>query len=63
MAIARTAFLVLLAFYLTSYGQEPRLTPRVSVQHPILATSSLAPDFSLPGIDQAFVSRMDLQLL
>jgi len=51
MTIARTAFLVLSAVCLTSYGQEPRLTPRVNNQHPILAIGSPAPDFSLPGID------------
>src|SRR5580692_2326795 len=51
MTIARTAFLVLSAVCLTSYGQEPRLTPRVNNQHPILAIGSAAPDFSLPGID------------
>jgi thiol-disulfide isomerase/thioredoxin len=51
MTIARTAFLVLSAVCLTSYGQEPRLTPRVNNQHPILAIGSVAPDFSLPGID------------
>jgi thiol-disulfide isomerase/thioredoxin len=51
MTIPRTAFLVLSAVCLTSYGQEPRLTPRVNNQHPILAIGSAAPDFSLPGID------------
>jgi thiol-disulfide isomerase/thioredoxin len=51
MTIPSTAFLVLSAVCLTSYGQEPRLTPRVNNQHPILAIGSAAPDFSLPGID------------
>jgi hypothetical protein len=50
MTIARTAFL-LSAICLISFGQEPRLTPRVNNQHPILAIGSAAPDFSLPGID------------
>jgi peroxiredoxin len=49
--IARAAFLSLSALCLASYGQEPRLTPRVNTQHPILAIGAPAPDFSLPGID------------
>ena len=32
-------------------AQEPRLTPHVSNDHPILAIGSPAPDFALPGID------------
>ena len=32
-------------------AQEPRLTPRTSTDHPILATGSPAPDFALPGVD------------
>jgi len=51
MTIRHAAFLALAAFCLASYGQEPRLTPRVNNQHPILAIGSPAPDFSLPGID------------
>ena len=51
MTIRLAAVLALSAFCLASYGQEPRLTPRVNNQHPILATGSPAPDFSLPGID------------
>jgi thiol-disulfide isomerase/thioredoxin len=51
MKIRRAAFPALLVLCLASYGQEPRLTPRVNNQHPILATGSPAPDFSLPGID------------
>src|SRR5580700_10306931 len=51
MTIPSTAFLVLSAVCLTSYGQEPRLTPRVNQAHPILPIGSAAPDFSLPGID------------
>jgi thiol-disulfide isomerase/thioredoxin len=51
MTFARAAFLALPVFCLASYGQEPRLTPRVNNQHPILTTGSPAPDFSLPGID------------
>jgi len=46
-----TAFLAFAAFCLASYCQEPRLTPRVTAQHPILPIGSQAPDFSLPGID------------
>jgi len=51
ITIRHAAFLALAAFCLASYGQEPRLTPRVNNQHPILAIGSPAPDFSLPGID------------
>src|SRR5580698_11108442 len=51
LTIARNAFLVLSAACLTSFGQEPRLTPQVSQEHPILPIGSPAPDFSLPGID------------
>ena len=36
---------------LAASGQEPRLTPGVNPAHAILATGSVAPDFSLPGID------------
>ncbi len=32
-------------------AQEPRLTPHISNEHPILAIGSAAPDFALPGID------------
>ncbi len=41
MTIARTAFL-LCAVCLISFGQAPRLTPRVNNQHPILAIGSAA---------------------
>jgi thiol-disulfide isomerase/thioredoxin len=51
MTIARAAILALSTVCLASFGQEPRLTPHVSTQHPILAIGSQAPDFSLPGID------------
>ena len=43
--------LALVAFCLAGFGQEPRLTPRINTTHPILATGSPAPDFTLPGID------------
>ena len=32
-------------------AQEPRLTPAVAAEHPILPIGSAAPDFALPGID------------
>jgi thiol-disulfide isomerase/thioredoxin len=51
MKLARAPFLALAAICLASYGQEPRLTPHASQEHPILAIGSQAPDFSLPGID------------
>jgi thiol-disulfide isomerase/thioredoxin len=51
MTIGRAVFLALPALCLASYGQEPRLTPRVNNEHPILAIGARAPDFSLPGID------------
>jgi thiol-disulfide isomerase/thioredoxin len=51
MKFRRAAFLASTALCLASYGQEPRLTPSVNGQHPILAIGSKAPDFSLPGID------------
>src|ERR1035438_10522507 len=51
MTIARSVVLALAALSVASYGQEPRLTPRVNNEHPILAIGSAAPDFSLPGID------------
>ncbi len=51
MTIARAVILALSTVCLASFGQEPRLTPHVSTQHPILAIGSQAPDFSLPGID------------
>ena len=40
MKIARAAFLALSTFCLASFGQEPRLTPHVNTQHPILAIGS-----------------------
>jgi hypothetical protein len=49
--IGRAAVLALLVFRVAAFGQEPRLTPRVSTVHPTLATGSPAPDFELPGID------------
>jgi thiol-disulfide isomerase/thioredoxin len=36
---------------LAAFAQEPRLTPRVAPEHPILPIGSAAPDFALPGID------------
>jgi peroxiredoxin len=51
MTIRRAALLTLPVLCLASYGQEPRLTPHVNNQHPILAAGSPAPDFSLPGTD------------
>jgi len=41
----------LIALAVAAFGQEPRLTPPVHATHPILAISSPAPDFELPGID------------
>ena len=50
MNIARVVLAVpAIAFVLL--GQEPRLTPRLNNQHPILAIGSTAPGFDLPGID------------
>ena len=49
--MTRAVFLTLTALCLASYGQEPRLTPHVTQEHPILPIGSPAPDFSLPGID------------
>src|SRR5580700_5109230 len=49
--LARAAFPAFWALCLAMYGQEPKLTPQVSQQHPILPIGSQAPDFSLPGID------------
>ncbi len=51
MTFARAVFFAVTALCLASYGQEPRLTPHVSQEHPILPIGSPAPDFSLPGID------------
>src|ERR1035441_5847871 len=51
MTIARAVFPALLALCIVSYGQEPRLTPHINGQHPILAIGTQAPGFSLPGID------------
>jgi len=51
MTFARATLLALPALCLASFGQEPRLTPRVNNEHPILAIGAQAPDFSLPGID------------
>jgi len=42
-----TAMLVAFA----AFAQEPRLTPPVAAEHPILPIGSPAPDFALPGID------------
>ncbi|HYW41349.1 MAG TPA: redoxin family protein [Bryobacteraceae bacterium] len=50
-AIVLGALLALWVFCPAAHGQEPRLTPRVSTAHPILAIGSPAPDFELPGID------------
>jgi peroxiredoxin len=36
---------------LAATAQEPRLTPKTSTVHPILAIGASAPDFALPGID------------
>src|ERR1044071_3307899 len=46
-----TAIASFLLLGLPASGQEPRLTPRLSQEHPILATGAQAPDFALPGID------------
>ena len=51
MTIMRAAVPAITAFCILSFGQEPRLTPRTSTQHPILAIGSPAPNFELPGID------------
>ena len=40
-----------LLFTLAAFAQEPRLTPPVAAEHPILPIGAAAPDFSLPGID------------
>ena len=50
-AIAFGAVLMFLVVYPSVRGQEPRLTPKVAAEHPILATGSPAPDFALPGVD------------
>jgi peroxiredoxin len=41
----------LFALTLAAFGQEPRLSPKASTEHPILAIGSPAPDFALPGVD------------
>ena len=51
MTIARTGFLLLSTVCVAAFGQEPKLTPHVTNDHPILAIGAQAPDFSLPGID------------
>src|SRR5580698_10468574 len=51
MTLARAVFFALTLLGPACFGQEPRLTPQVSQEHPILAIGSPAPDFSLPGID------------
>jgi peroxiredoxin len=51
MKLSRAPFFALLALGLAAYGQEARLTPHTSQEHPILPIGSPAPDFSLPGID------------
>ena len=51
MKIARAVLLAITALSIASYGQEPKMTPHVNSQHPILAIGSQAPDFKLPGID------------
>ena len=53
--------LALLAVSLAALAQEPRLTPRVNNQHPILPIGSPAPDFSLPGIDDQIRKLADYQ--
>ncbi len=50
-AIALGAVLMFLVVYPSVRGQEPRLTPKVAAEHPILPIGSPAPDFSLPGVD------------
>jgi peroxiredoxin len=47
--VKRLAFALLLAGL--ALAQEPRLTPPVAAEHPILPIGSAAPDFALPGID------------
>lgn len=42
-------------------AQEPRLTPHISNEHPILAIGSAAPDFALPGIDGKIHKLSDYQ--
>ncbi len=51
MTVARPAFLIFPILCAAAFGQEPRLTPQTSNQHPILAIGSPAPNFELPGID------------
>jgi thiol-disulfide isomerase/thioredoxin len=46
---------------LAAFGQEPRLTPRVAPEHPILPIGSAAPDFALPGIDGQIHKLSDYQ--
>ena len=53
--------IALTALCLAAFGQEPRLTPRDSTVHPILATGSPAPDFELPGIDGKIHQLADYQ--
>lgn len=50
-AIVFGAVLMFLVVYPSMRGQEPRLTPKVAAEHPILPIGSPAPDFALPGVD------------
>jgi peroxiredoxin len=42
---------MLLTICLAASGQEPRLTPHIPDNHPVLKIGSPAPDFALPGVD------------
>jgi thiol-disulfide isomerase/thioredoxin len=46
---------------LAAFAQEPRLTPQVAAEHPILPIGSPAPDFALPGIDGQIHKLSDYQ--
>ena len=51
MTLYRNLAIALGTFCMLAFAQEPRLTPSVNNQHPMLAVGSPAPDFALPGID------------
>ncbi|MGO9254853.1 MAG: redoxin family protein [Bryobacteraceae bacterium] len=46
---------------LAAFAQEPRLTPQVAAEHPILPIGSAAPDFALPEIDGQIHQLSDYQ--
>jgi peroxiredoxin len=55
----RFAFALLFAGL--ALAQEPKLTPPVAAEHPILPIGSAAPDFALPGIDDKVHRLADYQ--